>query len=59
MHSVHAGSAVKLSAEYLVGLHKSFELASQVSVLTLKALGVLVESVSLGQQISVVSAVLA
>ena len=51
-------ATVKLATEDLVCLDEALKLASQVCVLSLQALGVLLEGVTLSQQVAVVCAVL-
>ncbi len=58
LETLHAAAAVQLVTEHLVCLDETLELSSEVSILALKALGVLFESFSFSEEISVVSAVL-
>ena len=58
LQAVNARSAIELSTEDFVSLDETLELASEVSVLSLEALGVLLESFPFSSQITVVGAVL-
>lgn len=53
-----ATAAIELATKDLICLDETLKLAGQVSVLTLEALSVLLESFSLGEEVTVVSAAL-
>ena len=58
LQAVDARSAVQLATKHLICLDEALQLAGQVGVLALEALGVLFKSISLGKQVTIVCAVL-
>ena len=58
LHVLNATAAIELSTENIISLNKALKLSGQVGILTLQALGVLLESITLSKQVSIVSAVL-
>jgi hypothetical protein len=58
LEDVHAAAPVELTAEHFVRLHETLKLLRKISILALKALGVLLKGISLGEKVTVVGAVL-
>ena len=58
LHVLNATATIELTTKHVVRLNEALKLTSQVSVLTLKALGVLFEGIALSEKISIVRAVL-
>ena len=58
MQSVDASSAVKLSSQNFIGLTETIELSGEISILSLQAVCVLLESLSFGGKIGLVCLIL-
>ena len=58
LHVLNATATIELTTKHVVRLNEALKLTSQVSVLTLEALGVLLEGIALSEKISIVRAVL-
>ena len=58
LHVIDTTATVKLTAEHLICLDETLELASEVGILALKAASMLLESLALSKKITVVSSVL-
>ena len=58
LETIDAAATVKLTAKHFVSLHETLELTSEVRVLALQALGMLLESFSLSEKVTVVGAAL-
>ena len=58
LKAINSASTVELSTQHFICLNETLELASQICVLSLEALSMLLKGISLGEEVTVVGAVL-